>query len=136
MEISNGNCSMIYDESDDDDDISSMGSPLPPRRAVPSPPLPPRRPSPLPTPNNHTRNSRHLTVPKENAPPPPFVTVLTLSDSHQNSKGTMKWLSILGPPNFSYPKRQFGGFFFLQQTQRPDMTCCIAPHHRRRFPRR
>ncbi|XP_020707299.1 E3 ubiquitin-protein ligase CBL-B isoform X3 [Athalia rosae] len=81
-EISNGNCGLIYDESDDDDDFSSMGSPLLPRRTVSSPPLPPRR---SPTPNSHIRNTRHLTVPNENAPPPPFVTVLTLTESHQNN---------------------------------------------------
>ncbi|XP_046482856.1 E3 ubiquitin-protein ligase CBL-B isoform X2 [Neodiprion pinetum] len=86
MEICNGNCGLIYDESDDEDDFSSMGSPLPPRRAVPSPPLPPRRPSPSPTPISQPRNTRHLTVPKENAPPPPFVTVVTFSESHQNNQ--------------------------------------------------
>ncbi|XP_011341942.1 E3 ubiquitin-protein ligase CBL-B isoform X1 [Ooceraea biroi] len=87
MEMYNGNCGLICDDSDEEADSSPTNSPVPPRRIVPSPPLPPRRPSPSPTPNNHLRNGRHLTVPKENAPPPPSSTViLNYADTQQNNK--------------------------------------------------
>lgn len=90
MELCNGNCGLICDDSDEEDDSSPTNSPLPPRRIVPSPPLPPRRPSPSPTPNNHLRNGRHLTVPKENAPPPPSAVTVILNytdNTQQNNKG-------------------------------------------------
>ncbi|XP_034949018.1 E3 ubiquitin-protein ligase CBL-B isoform X2 [Chelonus insularis] len=87
MELSNGNCGLICDDSDEEEDSSPMNSPVPSRRIVPSPPLPPRRPSPSPTPNNISRNNRHLAVPKENAPPPPPVTViLSSNENQQNNK--------------------------------------------------
>jgi hypothetical protein len=90
MELCNGNCGLICDDSDEEADSSPTNSPVPPRRVVPSPPLPPRRPSPSPIPNNHLRNGRHLTVPKENAPPPPSSTViLNYADTQQNNKGTV-----------------------------------------------
>ncbi|XP_043281436.1 E3 ubiquitin-protein ligase CBL-B isoform X2 [Venturia canescens] len=93
MEVCNGNCGLICDDSDDEDDLSPVNSPVPPRvpRIVPT--LPPRRPSPSPTPpNSHTRNSRHLTVPKENAPPPPpaVTVILSSSESHQNNKASIE----------------------------------------------
>ncbi|XP_011308467.1 E3 ubiquitin-protein ligase CBL-B isoform X2 [Fopius arisanus] len=84
IELCNGNCGLMCDDSDDEDDSSLTNSPVQSRRIVPSPPLPPRR---SPTPNNHSRNTRHLTVPKENAPPPPTVTVI-LSSSEYNNKAT------------------------------------------------
>lgn len=91
MELCNGNCGLIVcDDSDEEDDSSPTNSPVPPRRIVPSPPLPPRRPSPSPTPNNHLRNGRHLTVPKENAPPPPSAVTVILNytdNTQQNNKG-------------------------------------------------
>lgn len=91
MELCNGNCGLIVcDDSDEEDDSSPTNSPVPPRRIVPSPPLPPRRPSPSPTPNNHLRNGRHLTVPKENAPPPPSTVTVILNytdNTQQNNKG-------------------------------------------------
>lgn len=90
MELCNGNCGLIcHDDSDEEDDSSPTNSPVPPRRIVPSPPLPPRRPSPSPTPNNHLRNGRHLTVPKENAPPPPSSVTVILNytdNTQQNNK--------------------------------------------------
>lgn len=90
MELCNGNCGLIIcDDSDEEDDSSPTNSPVPPRRIVPSPPLPPRRPSPSPTPNNHLRNGRHLTVPKENAPPPPSAVTVILNytdNTQQNNK--------------------------------------------------
>ncbi|XP_029672578.1 E3 ubiquitin-protein ligase CBL-B isoform X2 [Formica exsecta] len=90
MELCNGNCGLIVcDDSDEEDDSSPTNSPVPPRRIVPSPPLPPRRPSPSPTPNNHLRNGRHLTVPKENAPPPPSTVTVILNytdNTQQNNK--------------------------------------------------
>ncbi|KAL6266203.1 hypothetical protein P5V15_003064 [Pogonomyrmex californicus] len=89
MELCNGNCGLICDDSDEEDDSSPTNSPVPPRRIVPSPPLPPRRPSPSPTPNNHLRNGRHLTVPKENAPPPPSAVTVILNytdNTQQNNK--------------------------------------------------
>ncbi|KOC68155.1 hypothetical protein WH47_03313 [Habropoda laboriosa] len=75
MDLCNGHCGLICDDSDEEDDSSPTNSPVSARRIVPSPPLPPRRPSPSPTPNSHSRNGRHLTVPKENAPPPPTSAV-------------------------------------------------------------
>ncbi|XP_025264716.1 E3 ubiquitin-protein ligase CBL-B isoform X4 [Camponotus floridanus] len=90
MELCNGNCGLIIcDDSDEEEDSSPTNSPVPPRRIVPSPPLPPRRPSPSPTPNNHLRNGRHLTVPKENAPPPPSAVTVILNytdNTQQNNK--------------------------------------------------
>ncbi|XP_020288369.1 branchpoint-bridging protein-like isoform X2 [Pseudomyrmex gracilis] len=86
MEECNGNCGFICDDSDEEDDSSPTNSPVIPRRIVPSPPLPPRRPSPSPTPNNHLRNGRHLTVPKENAPPPPAVIFNYADNNLQSSK--------------------------------------------------
>ncbi|XP_011879304.1 PREDICTED: E3 ubiquitin-protein ligase CBL-B isoform X2 [Vollenhovia emeryi] len=89
MELCNGNCGLICDDSDEEDDSSPTNSPVPTRRIVPSPPLPPRRPSPSPTPNNHLRNGRHLTVPKENAPPPPSSVTVILNytdNTQQNNK--------------------------------------------------
>ncbi|XP_025154367.1 E3 ubiquitin-protein ligase CBL-B isoform X2 [Harpegnathos saltator] len=86
MALCNGNCGLICDDSDEEDDSSPTNSPVPPRRILPSPPLPPRRTSP--TPNNHLKNGRHLTVPKENAPPPPTVTavIMNYADTPQNNK--------------------------------------------------
>lgn len=86
MELRNGNCGLICDDTDDEEDISPTNSPIPPRRIVPSPPLPPRRPSPSPTPNNHLRNGRHLVVPKENAPPPPSANVTVILSSTMDSQ--------------------------------------------------
>ncbi|KAF7992108.1 hypothetical protein HCN44_001433 [Aphidius gifuensis] len=101
MELWNGNCVSMCEDSDDDDDdvrdddedLSPVGSPVPPRRFVSSPPLPPRRSSPTQNNNNnnnhhHSRNGRHLTVPKENAPPPPNVTVILSSSSDYNKATT------------------------------------------------
>lgn len=88
MALCNGNCGLICDDSDEEEDSSPTNSPVPPRRILPSPPLPPRRTSP--TPNNHLKNGRHLTVPKENAPPPPTVTAVIMNYADaptQNNKG-------------------------------------------------
>ncbi|OAD59070.1 E3 ubiquitin-protein ligase CBL-B [Eufriesea mexicana] len=89
MDLCNGHCGLMCYDSDEEEDSSPTNSPIPTRRIVPSPPLPPRRPSPSPTPNSHSRNGRHLTVPKENAPPPPMSTVNTVfnpnNDNQQNN---------------------------------------------------
>ncbi|XP_011685337.1 PREDICTED: E3 ubiquitin-protein ligase CBL-B isoform X2 [Wasmannia auropunctata] len=81
--LCNGNCGICHD-SDEEDDSSPTNSSVPP-----SPPLPPRRPSPSPTPTNYLRNGRHLTVPKENAPPPPSAVTVILNytdNTQQNNK--------------------------------------------------
>ena len=89
MELFNGNCGSLSNDTDEEDDLSPTNSPVLSRRIVPSPPLPPRRSSPLPTPNTHLKNSKHLMVPKEKAPPPPPVTViLSSNENHHNNKGT------------------------------------------------
>ncbi|XP_008210674.1 E3 ubiquitin-protein ligase CBL-B isoform X2 [Nasonia vitripennis] len=114
MELINGNCGSLSNDTDDEEDSSPASSPLPARRIVPSPPLPPRRSSPSPTSNNittsggggsnnHLRNGRHLTVPKENAPPPPLqqqqqllqptapppvTVILSASDNAPNNKAS------------------------------------------------
>uniref|UniRef100_V9IBX8 Uncharacterized protein n=1 Tax=Apis cerana TaxID=7461 RepID=V9IBX8_APICE len=67
MDLCNGHCGLMCYDSDEEEDSSPTNSPISTRRIVPSSPLPPRRPSPSPTPNSHSRNGRHLTVPKENA---------------------------------------------------------------------
>ncbi|XP_076177402.1 E3 ubiquitin-protein ligase CBL isoform X1 [Ptiloglossa arizonensis] len=89
MDLCNGHCGLICDDSDEEEDSSPTNSPVSTRRIVPSPPLPPRRPSPSPTPNSHSRNGRHLTVPKENAPPPPLPAINTVfnssADNQQNN---------------------------------------------------
>lgn len=92
-------------DSDDCGETSLSNSPVLPRKVVPSPPLlPPRRPSPTPSPTQLTpapvqtpdstvninnpkiTATRLLTVPKENAPPPPVP--LTVILSNENTKGT------------------------------------------------
>ncbi|PBC33390.1 E3 ubiquitin-protein ligase CBL-B [Apis cerana cerana] len=90
MDLCNGHCGLMCYDSDEEEDSSPTNSPISTRRIVPSPPLPPRRPSPSPTPNSHSRNGRHLTVPKENAPPPPSSTINSTAfnsntDNQQNN---------------------------------------------------
>ncbi|XP_076391594.1 E3 ubiquitin-protein ligase CBL isoform X2 [Megachile rotundata] len=90
MDLCNGHSGLICDDSDEEEDSSPTNSPVSTRRIVPSPPLPPRRPSPSPTPNSHARNGRHLTVPKENAPPPPSIAAVNAAfssniDNQQNN---------------------------------------------------
>ncbi|CAL7946513.1 unnamed protein product [Xylocopa violacea] len=90
MDLCNGHCGFICDDSEEEEDSSPTNSPISTRRIVPSPPLPPRRPSPSPTPNNHSRNGRLLTVPKENAPPPPSSSAVnptfnSYTDNQQNN---------------------------------------------------
>ncbi|EFN70619.1 E3 ubiquitin-protein ligase CBL [Camponotus floridanus] len=98
MELCNGNCGLIIcDDSDEEEDSSPTNSPVPPRRIVPSPPLPPRRPSPSPTPNNHLRNGRHLTVPKENAPPPPSAVTVILNYTDNTQQNNKDKRMIRGP---------------------------------------
>ncbi|XP_076298835.1 E3 ubiquitin-protein ligase CBL isoform X2 [Lasioglossum baleicum] len=85
MDLCNGHCGSMCEDSDEDEDSSPTNSPVSTRRVVPSPPLPPRRLSPSPTPNSHAR-SRHLTVPKENAPPPPSSAVNVVFNSSADNQ--------------------------------------------------
>lgn len=91
MDLCNGHCGSICDDTDEEEDSSPVNSPVSTRKIVPSPPLPPRRPSPSPTPNNHTRNGRHLTVPKENAPPPPSSAYNSNATDNQPKNNSKLW---------------------------------------------
>ena len=112
MELINGNSG----SNDTDDDSSPILSPIMSRKIVLSPPIPPRKASPTPKSNSHTRNERHLTVPKENAPPPPAV-ILACNKNYQNNEGTNHC-------NFLNKYYIFNFINYFQVHWKPGMTYC------------